>query len=143
MERELNLGLIKDRHLTQLFLLMEHATETFEEDGAGEFFESIVDVVILENRRRRTGREGEDHTVEWSFDMNELHPVTMMCLLDFFRRKTHQFKDEEPPVATFFNRFKAYLADAVDRHIAPSLQRTIRETQTKIRAEKETTVSEL
>lgn len=141
MEREFNLGLVKDRHLTQLFLLMDHATAEFDEEkGTNQFFESIMEMVVEENHRRKEQMERENHTVAWTFDESDLHPVAMMCLLDFFRRKTHQFKNEEPPVSTFFNRIKQELSNAVDREIAPSLQRTIREKQLEVR--KESTVKQ-
>lgn len=136
MDADLNLGLIRDTHLTQLFLLFDHANKSFNDrESTAEFFDSIRDLLIEENHRRQDDRESEQHTVQWSHDVNDMPPVTIMCLMDFFRRKRREFEETNPPVSTFFGTFQRLLEEGTERYVDPELQRAIRRAQVEIRDE--------
>lgn len=135
MSYQFNLGLIQDQHLTHLYLLADHAKKAFERPEASRFFQSITDLLVKENMRRRNDREASQHTIEWTFDASDMHPVTMIFLGDFFREKSRQFEEEAPPVSTFFERFKNILSDTIDREVPLSLQRTIRKKQVELQRE--------
>lgn len=132
MQRYFNFGLIQDQHLTQLFLLMDYAAKSFEDrpETAG-LFRSFAHTLSEENTRRNTGREREQFFVEWQYDCSEIHPVSLIYCMDFFREKARQYKDEIPPVETFFTRVCELLEQIVEEYVTNEVQRIIREQQTE------------
>lgn len=133
MRRSFNFGLIQDEHLTQLFLLMDHAATSFEKrpETAG-LFRSLARTLAEENTRRQTGNERKKLFVDWQYDCSGIHPVSLMYCMDFFRKKAREYAEEAPPVQTFFRRICSILEQAVEQYVTEQVQRMVRKQQTEV-----------
>lgn len=103
MKNKFRLGLLPARHLRELRQLFCHARRAFtSRPPVVLLFDSLAEVIELEQQRRELNLESDFYTIPWKFKLERLSPVSLLLLTEFFKKKRDDFQGEEPPVASFF-----------------------------------------